>query len=508
MPERDPGDNAGRNGITRRRALAAAGAAGAAAALPSAARAAVRGPGPRGGRTRITADVAIVGAGLAGLSAARELSRRGRSVVVLEARNRVGGRTLNHRLRHGHFSEAGGEFIGPTQDHLAALAKELRVSTFPTYNTGNNLYDRNGSVTPFNANGPFGAVPPDPTGVADAEKAIVQLDQMSKSVPPDAPWTAGSASSWDGQTFETWKLANALTPGGRFLLDVAIEAVWACEPRDISLLQVLAFIAGAGNPATPGTLERIINTAGGAQENRFVGGSQLLSIKMAKQLGSRVRLKNAVRRIEQDARGVKLTTDHTIVRARSAIVTGPPVLMLQIRFRPKLPFMRAQLLQRFPQGTEMKVEAVYRKPFWRQDGYTGQVVSDGPICATYDNSPPDASIGVLFGFVEGEAARRFGQLSAKTRRRVVIENFTKWFGSKAAHPIDYFEKDWSKDRWTRGDPAAFAPPGVLTGYGDAIREPFMRIHWAGTETAKYWNGWMDGAVSSGLRAANEALGDL
>jgi monoamine oxidase len=488
-------------------AAAAAGAGAGATALPAAA-AAKRHKRP----PRLSADVVVVGAGLSGLMAARQIEAAGHSVLVLEARDRVGGRTLNHTLGPAHpgkVVEVGGQWIGPTQDHLAALAKELGVGTYKTYNQGNYLFYENGSLTPYSATGPLGPIPPDYTAVADLETALVKLDSMALTVPLDAPWTAASASVWDGQTAETWKLANTVTAGARNLLDLGVESVWAAEPRDISLLHALFYIHSAGNESTPGKFERLINTAGGAQESRFVGGSQLISILAAKALGKRVMLGQPVRRITQTSSGVSAQSDHLTVKARSAIVTGPPSLTGLIWYEPTLPAARMQLLQRFPQGSAIKVEAVYPKPFWRDHGLAGQVTSDtGPIRITFDNSPPDGSPGVLLGFVEGSAARAFGALGANERRAQALACFVRYFGSQAATPTGYIEMNWSKEPWTRGCYGAFAPPGVLSDFGPAIRAPVGRIHWAGSETSDYWNGYMDGAVRSGERASAEALGDL
>jgi monoamine oxidase len=499
--------------IDRRELIAGAAAVAGSAALPAGARAAARSTGTRGGRAGARrADVVVVGAGLSGLSAARQLAGAGKSVIVLEARDRVGGRTLNHDLGPaypGKVIEIGGQWIGPTQDHLAALAGELGVPTYDTYNSGNYLFYENGRLTPYVPTGPFGAIPPDYVAAVELEKALLQLDSMARTVPLDAPWTAPNAFAWDGQTAETWKLANTITLGARNLLDLGVEAVWAAEPRDISLLWALFYIHSAGNESTPGTFERLINTAGGAQQSRFVGGSQLISIKMAQALGKRVMLSQPVRRIARSTRGVTVTTDHLSVKARSAIVTGPPSLTGQIYYEPDLPFTRAQLLQRFPQGSAIKVEVIYPTPFWRSHGLAGQVTSDtGPIRLTFDNTPPDGSPGVLLGFVEGHAARAFGTLPAAERRAQAIACFVRYFGSPAANPIGYIEMNWSLESWTRGCYGGYTPPGVLTDYGSAIRAPVGRIHWAGAETSDYWNGYMDGAVRSGQRAASEALADL
>ncbi len=441
--------------------------------------------------------------------AARKIVAAGRSVIVLEARDRVGGRTLNHPLSAGKVVEVGGQWIGPTQDHLAALAREVGVATYKTYNNGNYLFYEAGKLTPYTPTGPFGAVPPDLTAALQIELVLVKLDSMAATVPVSAPWTAPNAWEWDGQTFETFKRANALGSGANSLLDLAIEAVFACEPRDISLLHVLFYIHSAGNERTPGTFERLINTAGGAQESRFVGGSQLISIRMAEALGRRVRLSQPVRRISQHGQKVTIYTDQLTVNGRAVIVTGPPALTGLIRYEPDLPAARAQLLQRFPQGSAIKVEAVYPRPFWRAEGLAGQVTSDtGPIKITFDNSPPDGSPGVLLGFVEGHDARVFAGLSAAERRRRALECFVRYFGRRAANPTDYIEMNWSTEPWTRGCYVGFTPPGVLTDYGTAIRAPIGRIHWAGAETSDYWNGYMDGAIRSGERAAQEALGEI
>jgi monoamine oxidase len=495
-------------GVTRRRLIGAAAATAAASALPARAQAATKAKAAPGGATA-TADVVIVGAGLAGLTAARDLVAAGRSVVVLEARDRVGGGVLNVDLGDGVITEGGAEFIGPTQDRIAALAKDVGVQTFPTYNTGDNIYFRNGMATRYSSSGPLGPVPPDPTGAVEAEKAILQLDQMAKTIPLDAPWTAPKAREWDSQTFETWKLANVLTPSGRFLLDVAITSIFSCEPRDVSLLFVLFYLAAAGNESNPGSIERLVNTGGGAQERRFVGGSQLVPIKLAERLGDRVVLSQPVRRIVTENGTVTAIADGYSVAAKRAIVAVPPPLTARIEYSPQLPALRDQLTQRMPMGTVMKVHAVYPEPFWRAAGLTGQAVADTPPAqATFDNTPPSGRPGILMAFVEAQAARQRLGASREDLRREVLKNFSDYFGPQAATPTSFHVSDWQEEIWTRGCPVCFTAPGVLLDYGRAIREPVDRIHWAGTETATFWNGYMDGAVRSGERAAREVLAAL
>ena len=491
--------------VTRRQALGAA--AGAAAALPANAEAAKkRKPKPKKPRPR-RADVIVVGAGLSGLQAALDVVAAGRSCVVLEARPRVGGRTLNYDIGGGEVIEIGGQWVGPTQDKLIALAKELGVDTYKTYNEGNYVYYRNGSITPYSPGGPAGAIPPDP-GVAEAFLAITQITDMASQLPLDAPWTHPRAAEWDSQTFETWKLDNSASDGARFLLDLAIEAVWACEPRDVSLLHVLMYVRGATNESAPVDMQRLVNTAGGAQESRFVGGSQRVCIEMARRLGKRVVLGRPVRRLIQSKGRVEAVTDKGSWVGRSAIVTGPPTVTGFIDYDPILSSDRAQLLQRFPHGNAVKCHAIYDEPFWRKDGWAGQVTSDTIVRVVFDNSPPDGSPGALIGFLEGNAARVWMRRSLADRRAMVLREFANYFGDRALSPRDYIEKDWASELWTRGCYTGFTPPGALLDYGAAIRAPHGRIHWAGAETATLWNGYMDGALRSGTRAAKEALGDL
>ena len=462
-------------------------------------------------RPRSNCDVAIVGAGFAGLTAARELRRAGRSVLVLEARDRVGGRALNKDIGGGDVSERGATFAGPTQDHILGLAEELGVRKFPTFDKGDNVYvDYNGDRSTYSDKGPTGSAPPDPVTLPDLARTVLALDRMSTEVPVDAPWRASHAAEWDQQTFASWLLDNTDRPELRQLVSVgATRPIFGSEPADLSLLFVLFFIAASGNEDNPGTLERNFNTRGGAQMWRFAGGSQRLCLKMARELDDRVILQTPVRGISQHGGRVTVHTQGFDVRAARAIVAAPPTLAARIAYHPRLPFQRDQLTQRLPQGTLIKAAAVYDRPFWRDAGLNGSVVSyEGPANTTFDDSPPDGSKGVVFGFIGGNSARSFAAMSEADRRAAVLRNFTKYFGRKAAHPREYFETNWSQKTWTRGCPVAIAGPGTLTEYGRAIRKPVGKIHWAGAETSTFWNGYMDGAVRSGKRAAAEVLNEF
>src|SRR3954447_7661129 len=443
------------------------------------------------------ADLVVVGAGLAGLSAARTAAAAGASVVVVEARDRVGGRTLNEEIGDGRVVEVGGQWIGPTQDRLAALARELRVDTFPTYGEGENVIEYGGRVRRYR-----GTIPRiNPLVLLDVERAQRRLNRMAWRVPLDAPWEAPGAAALDGQTAATWMRRNLATKAGRMLLELGIEAVWAAQPEDMSLLHVLFYIHSAGS------LELLFDTEGGAQQDRFVGGSQRISILMAQELGrENVLLDAPVRKIARADHGVTVTADSATVRARRAIVALAPTLAGRIAYDPALPGFRDQLTQRMPLGTVAKCMAIYDEPFWRAEGLSGQATSDaGPVRLTFDNSPPDGSPGVLLGFLEGRRARELGRLRPEERRAAVVDCFARLFGPRAARPRSYVERLWADEEWSRGCYGCHMPTGAWTNYGPALREPIGPLHWAGAEYATVWNGYMDGAVRSGEETARAAL---
>jgi monoamine oxidase len=494
--------------LSRRRLIGGAAVGAAGVALPSAIR-----PDPTAAKSkhrRRRADVVVIGAGLAGLTAALELRAAGKSVIVLEARGRVGGRVHNHDIGHGDISERGGTFTGPTQDRIQAMAERFGVDTFPTFAGGDNVYvNSSGTRSTYSDAGPTGTAPPDPLIIGDLATVVTQLDEMATEVDVEAPYNAPQAAARDGQTFESWIDDNALTPQFKQIVPVATRPIFGAEPRELSLLYVLFYIAASGNEQNAGTFERNFNTRDGAQERRFVGGTQLIPIRMAKALKGRVIKHAPVRRIKQRKGGVTVHAKGVTVRAKRAVVAIPPVLASRIDYSPVLPAERDQLTQRISQGTLMKVACVYERPFWRDDGLNGSVVSyEGPVQVTYDGSPPDGSPGVIFGFVGGDLQRDFMSMSPNARKAAVVANFTKYFGSGAAAPRDYFESDWPSERWSRGGPVGFTSPGAMFAYGKYLREPVGRIHWAGTETSGYWVGYMDGAVRSGERVAAEVLAKL
>jgi monoamine oxidase len=449
-------------------------------------------------------SVVVVGAGLAGLAAARRLVAEGQDVVVLEARDRVGGRTEGHVLSDGTPVELGGQWIGPTQNRMYDLVEELGLEPFRTHNDeGELLLDLGGRQTRLSSR--RGATPRlGAFALADLAQGLARFTRLANRVSLTEPWATPDAEVLDGQTFETWIRRNLRTPTGRSYFRVVCEAVFAAESTDMSLLHAL-FYAHSGTD-----LETLISTDRGAQQDRIVGGSIRIAEAMAASLAERVLLGDPVRTVAQDEHGVRVTTRAgESFTGSHVVVTLPPTLAGRLEYDPPLPSWRDQLTQRLPAGSVIKTYAVYDEPFWRAEGLNGQAVSDtGPVKVTFDNSPPSGTPGVLMGFVEAGDGRRLARRTPQERREAVLACFVRYFGERAAHPREFVERNWMAEEFSRGCYGAHFTPGVWTHYGHALREPVGRVHWAGAECSPVWNGYMEGAVRSGEDAALAVLHQL
>lgn len=446
----------------------------------------------------MSTDVVVVGAGLSGLAAARRIAAAGRSVVVVEARDRVGGRTEAGTLADGQWIELGGQWVGPTQDRMYELIAELGLETIPTWNDGDIVFGlgrRAGRLAPRK-----GAVPRlNPFAIADLAQATVRWGRLARTVDLERPWETRNARELDGQTFRSWVQRNLRTPQGRAYFELYCEAVFSADLADMSLLHALFYTHSGTDMDTLMAVDR------GAQQDRVAGGSWRISERLAADLD--VRLDQPVRTVAQTGTGVRVTTrDGTAYEAGRAIITLPPTLAGRLEYDPPLPGWRDQLTQKLPAGSVVKVYAVYPTPFWRDAGLNGQAGSDrGPVKVTFDNTPPGYDRGILMGFIEAEDGRHWARRPAAERQAAVVDCFVRYFGPQAATPLEYVERDWMAEEFSRGCYGAHFAPGVWTGFGPALREPVGRLHWAGAECSPVWNGYMEGAVRSGEATADEVL---
>lgn len=440
-------------------------------------------------------DVVVIGAGFAGLTAARDLTRTGFDTVVLEGRDRVGGRSSTTTLA-GVPVDLGGTFVGPTQDAVLALAGELGCPTTPTYHDGANLIRWRGKVRSYRGTIPRLSL----FGLLDIGRIQWQFERLSRDIDVTQPWTSRKARQLDATTLAGWLRSVGASASSRDLLAIMARVTWGAEPEDVSMLHAARYVKAAGG------LDRMLDVVGGAQQDHFPGGTQQIADKMAADLGARIHLDAVVTRIEWSDDAVAVTSSGGVVEARRAIIAIPPAHRQGIDIAPPPPIGYQQLAQRWPQGALSKAYAAYPRPFWREHGLSGQALSDqGPVFITFDVSPGDEGPGILLGFVD---SRGFDALNPEQRRRQALNGFTALFGPDAEKPTDYLDHCWGAEPFAPGGPTAAVPPGMWTEFGPLLRKPVGPLHWASTETADEWTGFLDGAVRSGQRAAAEVAATL
>lgn len=476
--------------ISRRDALKILGAGAAATLLPTPLRARRPDPGPG---TR-SVDVVVVGAGFAGLCAARALLAGGRRVEVLDARDRVGGRVKPGKIA-GITVDLGGQWVGPKHTRLSALLAEHGIAKADQYLEGQSLVELKGR----RFRGPGDDVSLGKTTDAAMARALERVGKLAAEVPLEDPWNAPKAREWDRMTVEEWIRSQTRDPGARAMLRLMVEGLYTAEPDQVSLLFFLSYIKSGGR------LEDLWNTKDAAQAYVVPGSLHQLAGRMGAELHDVLALDAPVTSIAQDSRGVTVETPSGSWRAERAIVTVPLPLSARIAYEPALPPARDALAQRSPMGSVIKYFVAYREPFWRRRGWSGEVTSDRPpTSGFYDASPPDASVGLLVGFIEGDAALALTGRPSEDRRALVVRRVTELLGPEGSDAIDYVDADWPAETWTRGCYGAFMGPGTLTTLGPSLRAPFGRVHWAGTETSPVWSGYVEGAIRSGENAAAEA----
>ncbi|KPP82479.1 MAG: monoamine oxidase [Oceanicaulis sp. HLUCCA04] len=442
-------------------------------------------------------DVIVIGAGFSGLEAARRLAGD-HEVVVLEARERAGGRTLTHSFANGDETDLGGQWVGPGQDRLYALIAAMGFGTYPLWDDGDHLVQA-GGLKRYRGTIPNLSIPV----LLDLNRALSRFEAMARQLDPAAPWTHPKAQEWDRMTVADFLKRHAFTARAREMFTIGIGAVFCAEPHELSLLHAL-FYARSGR-----SLDALLSVTGGAQQDRVHGGMGALAGAVAASLGDRVRYGEPVQEIGWDPTGVTVTTRRQSWRAKRVILAIPPSRALGINFDPALPSRRDALWRRMPAGACIKCVAQYDRPFWREAGLSGQAVGGKlAVRVTFDNTEQGKAAGQLLGFIEGEEARRWSEVPADTRRDAVLDAFAGFFGEEARTPIDYADKDWTSDPWTRGCYASVLGTGVWTALGQDLRKPLGPIHVAGTETAIHGFGYIEGALEAGARAADEVRAAL
>jgi monoamine oxidase len=445
-------------------------------------------------------DVIIIGGGFSGLAAARTLNKANKKFIVLEARERLGGRTHTKYFDDGKYVDVGGQWIGPTQDRMYELAREHQVEWYDTYNEGKNIIDLNQKIKTYT-----GLIPKmDVASLINIDLALKKLERMAKQVPLHTPWLAPKATEWDSMSLEVFVRKLCYTKNCFKVVGAGLETVYACELNEISLLHALFYIRSGTN------LNVLLSIQDGAQAHRIKGGMQKLAEEIGSHFSESIRFNSPVTQIVHTSDSVTVSGNNFSYEARRVIITIPPVLISSIGFKPELPLHKKQLLQKISMGIVGKVTAVYEKPFWRNKGFSGQVVADelGPFQTLFDSSPADSSYGTLLAFCIANRARDFFAREEANRKKIALDTFARYFGAEASTPVHYIDHCWADEAWSKGCYAGIYPTGAWTNFRNELGQRTGVIHWAGTETSEVWYGYIEGAVRAGEREANQILKDL
>jgi monoamine oxidase len=446
---------------------------------------------------RLRTDYVVVGAGFAGLAASKRLQDRGKSVALIEARDRVGGRVWNRTADDGTVVSVGGTWLGKRQNRMFELARELGLDVYPQHDEGDTLIQIDGRTRRFRGLPKIGVF-----ALASLGLAFWRLDHMVKRLPVDAPWTARDARALDSRTLGAWFRSpwNVPSATARKLLETNMTTLYCVDPSEVSLLGSMVLARGGGS------FEYYVDAS--ITETHLVdGGAPEIATRLAAKLGDALHLSSPVRRIRQTGEGVEVTSDRLTVEAERVIVAAPPLLAGRMEYEPALPEAHAQLLRRMLSGSAIRGITIYDEPFWRKEGLSGMSVApDLLVPVALDQSPRSGTPGILSSYMFGPAAVSAAGLDPKERREIWLSALAARYGAQAMEPRAHIETDWAAEPWSLGGMIAHFAPGVLTNFGEALREPAGRIHWAGAERATEMHGLMEGAVRSGERAADEVLG--
>ncbi|XP_063600227.1 probable flavin-containing monoamine oxidase A isoform X2 [Penaeus indicus] len=463
-------------------------------------------------------DVIVIGAGVAGLSAAHKLKKAGLQIAVLEAQDRVGGRTLTQPVDIGQgkteLFDLGGQWVGSSQKHVMDMLRELGLETYPQYTSGTKVMQLGpgGKVRTYKSDIPsIGSL----KGLVQLQLFIWKIERMAAQTPIEDPYKSPYARELDGHTVDSFARKHITCEVTVRLIDVACKVAFGTEATRISAIFFLAYSNAAG-----GVMKVLEAKEETAQEARVKGGTQQISQLLAKNLGDEiVFLSHPVVRVDQTGENVKVTTENgDTVEARRAVMTAPPNMILKMAFSPPLPPSKRLIYENLPIGHLIKFVVVYDRAFWRENGFSGEIVSDGgteslpegvsrgPLSVCFDATSHRGTPAIV-GFIAGRQEVEWQGKTIDERKAAVLQGLAATLGPDARHCVSYTEKIWAEEPYIGGCPVVFGVPGLSFALPH-LRSPHERLHFAGTETATEWTGFISGAIQSGNRAAIEVLKNL
>lgn len=431
-------------------------------------------------------SVVVLGAGFSGLAAALRLRDHGIDAVVVEARDRVAGRTHTKHIEPTLQIDLGGQWFGPTQDRMYELVDQYGLELFPLQEQGEAVYhvsDQRHSALPESVEALY----------ADVDTLALDVDLTAVENTPDA-------AELDRMTFHTWLHQHADRDAAEFVGRTLAGGLLGKDAGDISVLQMLFYIRSGGG------VESLTSTQGGAQQDRVIGGPPALAQRMAAGLGAeRIVFEFCTVGLQREGDTWRIrSADGRELTADQVISTLPPTALAAVDISPALPSPKRRALRSLMPGHSLKFHAVYPAPLWHDQGLSGVFNSqDGWITEAVDNSVPGDARGVLTFFVYGEQAAQLTQLPAQERPGILLEEVAERLNDQRLRgPTEFIEFSWEDEPFTGGCFSSSFTVGNMHRYGSILKQPWDGLHFAGTETSEIWNGYIEGAVRAGEREAD------
>jgi len=472
-------------------------------------------------------DVLVVGGGISGLCAVDEIQRHMQqlhkqqplSVLLLEANARVGGRCYCDE----QGCDLGGAYFGPLQDRVLSVIDALGLKLKKVNTEQKTVSFVNNKIKPFD-----GVIPPlNPLALLDVNTMMVEMDRIAETIDIVHPEHAPDAEILDNMTCAQMMDKFCWTQTAKNLMTTGLRAVTCKEPHEVSALAWCWYIRSSGN------IKRILETKDGAQDSNVVGGAGQIPKLLAKKVtkaGCEILLSQPVRTIASnpaalDGRCIIVETETLRISAKALILAIPPNQQAKIRWceqTARLSPIRRQALENASFGSIIKTFTFYPKPFWREHSLNGSIVADSGIalvCIESVQGTPEAPQYAIMAFILSTEAVKRSLDTKEQRRDALCRHFKRLFGDdeRLLSPVDYKEHNWATEPFVGGCYVALPAVGAIVKFQpEWMRSQLIadasagspcgdRIFIAGTETARRFSGYMDGAVEAGIRSGRNAL---